>query len=275
MHPLTAFAMSATNLPEKLSANLLTLSLKKTGFFSSLYQAAFGDENWRLYLEGIKNTTIMTLLALLMGITIGVLVALVNNQPHSYLEGIKAPVAPGRFAWLRRIVRYIPFKPISQVYVTVIRGTPVILQLLIIYYIVFAKAPREARVLIASLAFGINSGAYVSEIIRGGIQSIDKGQMEAGRSLGLTHGQSMRLIVLPQAVRNILPSLFNELIALLKETSVASYVSIVDITFAGDSIRGRDFGLAPLLITAIIYLVLVYLITRVQKRVERRMATVD
>lgn len=209
------------------------------------------DNNWTLYVEGLKNTLIMTVLALLLGIFLGAVIALIKNLPDSALSR--------------------PFKWIATLYTTIIRGTPVMVQLLFTYYVIFSFAPRETKLLIAALTFGLNSGAYISEIFRSGIQSVNAGQMEAGRSLGLTRNQTMRYIILPQAVRNILPSLFNEFIALLKETSIAKTISIMDITNAGDSIRSRSQSYAPLIISGLMYLVLVLILEQVQRMVERKL----
>ena len=159
---------------------------------------------------------------------------------------------------------------VCKVYLTVIRGTPVVVQLMIIYYIIFASSNNG--VAIATLAFGINSGAYVAEIIRGGIMSIDPGQFEAGRSLGFNFTQTMRHIVIPQALKNVLPALANEFIVLLKETSVAGYVSVKDLTKGGDIIRGSTYSpYMPLLAVAVIYLVLVMFFSWLVGKLERRL----
>ena len=159
---------------------------------------------------------------------------------------------------------------IAQVYLTVIRGTPVVVQLLIAFFIIFASAKNG--VTIAMLAFGINSGAYVAEIFRGGIMAIDNGQFEAGYSLGFNYFQTMIFIVIPQVVKNVLPMLLNEFIALLKETSVAGYVAVTDITRAGNVIRGTTFSpFMPLIAVALFYLIMVMILTQVVKRVERRL----
>jgi ABC-type amino acid transport system permease subunit len=146
---------------------------------------------------------------------------------------------------------------------------------LILWYVVFPSAPANVAVLAAALAFGLNSGAYVSETIRAGIQSIPKGQVEAGRSLGLSQAQTMRLIVLPQAFKNILPALFNEFISLVKETSVAGWIAVTDITRAGDLVRTRVWTYTPLLVSAGIYLTIVLGLTRVQKYIEKRLSISD
>ncbi|MDL2254483.1 amino acid ABC transporter permease [Ruminococcaceae bacterium OttesenSCG-928-I18] len=224
--------------------------------WNAIYKTLINEERWRIYVEGFGNTIAMTVLALFVGVIIGVLIAIVKTYHNS----------TGRWKLANHL---------GNLYTTVIRGTPVLVQLLIFYYVLFGSAPSSMKIFIAALAFGINSGAYVSEIIRAGIQSIDAGQTEAGRSLGLGSGQTMRLIVLPQAVKNILPALFNELITLLKETSVAGYISIIDITRAGDLIRSRTFGFMPLFVSAIIYLILVLGLTKVQKKLEQRMAASD
>ena len=159
---------------------------------------------------------------------------------------------------------------ICKLYLTVIRGTPVVVQLLIMYFIIFATSRED--VLIATIAFGINSGAYVAEILRGGIMSIDNGQFEAGRSLGFNYVQTMFYIIIPQVFKSVLPTLCNEFIVLLKETSVAGYVGVMDLTKAGDLIRGRTFSaFMPLIAVALIYLVLVVVLTSLVGVLERRL----
>ncbi|NLL46116.1 MAG: amino acid ABC transporter permease, partial [Clostridiales bacterium] len=164
---------------------------------------------------------------------------------------------------------------ISKIYITVIRGTPVVVQLLIIYFVIFG-AVKIDKVIVAVLAFGFNSGAYVAEIVRGGIMSIDVGQMEAGRSLGFNYVQTMWHIVLPQAFKNVLPALGNEFIVLLKETSVSGYIALQDLTKGGDIIRGRTFeSFMPLIAVALIYLCLVMILSYFVGRLERRLRNSD
>lgn len=218
-----------------------------------LYQATIYKDRWVQYLEGLGMTLSLAALACLIGVAIGVLVALVRT----------AAVSKKSLGW--RLA-----SGACGLYTTVIRGTPIIVQLLISYTVLFSGG-FEACV----FAFGINSGAYVSEVIRGGIASIDPGQAEAGRSLGLSQAATMRLIVLPQAVKNILPALFNEFIALLKETSVAGYIAVRDLTKVSDSLRGITFLSTPLFVAAGIYLVLVLGLTEIQKKMERRLAQSD
>lgn len=225
-------------------------------FFVKLYESVATHSYWKLYLEGFANTIIMTSISLVLGVIIGVLIAVVKYVNHS----------TGKLRVLTAI---------ANVYTTVIRGTPVMIQMLIIYYMIFKNVPPELKIFVAALAFGVNSGAYVSEIVRGGILAVDKGQTEAGRSLGLSSGKTMRLIVLPQAIRGILPSLFNELIALVKETSVAGYISIMDITNAGDLVRSRTWNFHPLIVSALMYLAIVMILTKVQSVMERRLASGD
>ncbi len=224
--------------------------------WKDFYTTVIADNRWQFYLTGIGNTITMTVLASLIGIILGLLIAIVKSY-HKNTGKLRF------FNWL------------CHLYTTIIRGTPVLVQLLIIYFIIFAKAPLTMALYIASLAFGLNSGAYVSETIRAGIASVDRGQTEAGRSLGLNGSQTMKLIVLPQAAKNILPALFNEMIMLLKETSVAGYISVLEITRAGDIIRSRNWTFSPLLVSAAIYLVLVMGLTKVQQYIERRMSASD
>ena len=162
-----------------------------------------------------------------------------------------------------------------RLYLTVIRGTPVVVQLLIIYFVIFASVPIS-KTFVAVIAFGINSGAYVAEIVRGGIMAVDIGQLEAGRSLGLNYRQTMVSIIIPQALKTVLPALANEAIVLLKETSVAGYIAIADLTKGGDIIRSQTFSaFMPLIAVALIYLVMVVLLTKLVNLLERRLASND
>ena len=160
---------------------------------------------------------------------------------------------------------------VCKVYLTVIRGTPVVVQLMIIYFVVFGSV-RISKVLVAVLAFGINSGAYVAEIFRSGIMSVDSGQLEAGRSLGFNYWQTMWYIIMPQAFKNVLPALCNEFISLLKETSVAGYIALQDLTKGGDIIRSRTYSaFMPLFAVALIYLTIVMIFTKLIQILERRL----
>lgn len=221
----------------------------------SFYATLIEENRYLLILDGLKNTLIMAFFATLIGIIIGLIVAVIKVM-HKRTGKLKI------------------LNGISAFYTTVIRGTPIVLQLLIMYYIIFSFS--DAALLVAIITFGINSGAYVAEIIRAGILAVDEGQTEAGRSLGLNTSQTMRYIVLPQALKNILPALGNEFIALLKETSVAGYVAIRDLTRAGDQIRSRTYdAFFPLMVVAVIYLILVIGLTKLQQMLERRLAKND
>jgi His/Glu/Gln/Arg/opine family amino acid ABC transporter permease subunit len=217
----------------------------------NFYKTLIYDQRYLLILEGLKNTLIITVGATILGIILGLVIPLIKNnykenRTHKFLNAI------------------------ANIYVAIVRGTPVLLQLMIIYYIIF-KTSNISILFIGMLAFGLNSGAYVSEIFRTGIESIDKGQMEAGKSLGLSYTQIMRYIILPQAMKNALPALGNEFVTLIKETSVAGYIGIRELTKAGDIIASRTYDyLFPLTITALIYLVLTLGITRILKKIERR-----
>ena len=227
-------------------------------FFASigdyLYEGLIEENRWQLLLQGLGNTLVIAVFATLIGVAIGLLVAIAKV----------AAAQNKKLGWLNFI---------CDLYLTVIRGTPIVVQLLIMYFSIFAFITEAIPV--AILTFGINSGAYVAEIIRSGILAVDRGQTEAGRSLGLTQSMTMRYIVLPQAIKNILPALGNEFIALLKETSIAGYISLMDITSAANLIRGRTYNNAPLYATAIVYLILVIGMTRVLRHFERRMAKND
>ncbi len=224
--------------------------------WNAIDKALIKDNRYEYYLSGISNTLIISLFAVLLGFLIGVLIAVIK-----FLCNGKKGV--GIFA------------KICDLYVFVIRGTPVLVQLLLINAIFFCY--RDANTMLAAIVcFGINSGAYVAEIVRAGIESIDKGQMEAGRSLGLSGIQTMRLIILPQAIKNILPALGNEFIVLVKETSIAGYIAVTDITKAAQYIGSKTYDIiTPLLIAAAFYLILVFILTKLQKMLERRLAKSD
>lgn len=221
--------------------------------FNNFNKAIFVKERYKFILTGIKNTLAISLISVIIGVVIGIVVAIINSYNK---ETKKAKV----------------ISKICKLYVSIIRGTPVLLQLMIIYYVVFKDVRNINLILVASLGFGINSGAYVSEIIRAGIESIDKGQMEAGRSLGLGYFQTLKLIILPQAIKNILPAIGNEFITLVKETSVAGYIGVMDLTKASDIIASRTYDyFCPLIIVAMIYWIIVLGLTKILKIFERRL----
>ena len=210
---------------------------------------------YKLLLEGFGNTLLITIGALIIGVIIGTIIAVIKYFGED-------------------VATLKPLTTLCDLYITVIRGIPVVVLLLITFFIIFASS--DNGVMVAIITFGINSGAYMAELIRGGIQAVDNGQMEAGRSLGLSKLQTMRKIVFPQAVRYILPAIGNEMIALLKETSVAGYVAVRDITKAGDQIRNNTYdSVNPLMTVALTYLALVVIMTAVLSRVERRLAKSD
>lgn len=241
---------------EKLKAWFADLS-------ADFYNNFIDEARWKWMVDGLCNTLIITFFSLLIGLLLGVLVAAVRSTYDKNRESMA----------LHKGVGYYVLKCLNalcHLYLTVIRGTPMVVQLLIMYFIVFASS-RNAR-MVAIIAFGINSGAYVAEILRGGIMSIDGGQFEAGRSLGFNYMQTMIYIIIPQVFKSVLPTLCNEFIVLLKETSVAGYVGIVDLTKAGDLIRGRTFSaFMPLIAVALIYLVLVVILTALVGVLERRL----
>ena len=225
-----------------------------------IYQNFIADDRWKYLVSGLQNTFIITIFSLLIGIVLGALVAVVRVS-HDKSDH------PGK------ILKF--FNGICKLYLTIIRGTPVMIQLLIMYFVIFGSVNINS-VVVACFAFGINSGAYVAETIRSGIMSIDPGQMEAGRSLGLPYGMVMTSIILPQAIKNVLPALANEFIALLKETSVSGYIGLRDLTRGGDIIRSQTWdAFPPLLAVALIYLVLVLMIEKAIHAMERRLAQSD
>lgn len=225
-----------------------------SGFKESFYQNFIEKDRWQYLLTGLENTLLITIFAVLIGVAIGFLVAIIRAS-HDKNGSLK-------------ILNFI-----CRVYLTVIRGTPTMIQLMITYYIIFASV-NVSKIFVAVCAFGINSGAYVAEIVRSGIMSIDQGQFEAGRSLGFNYVQTMRLIILSQAFKNVLPALGNEMIVLLKETSISGYVGTMDLTKGGDIIRSTTYeAYLPLFGVAAIYLVIVMLMTAGVNRLERKLRT--
>ncbi len=237
------------------------------GFFAEFKRVMLEGGRFDFILAGLENTFIITFGALALGVAIGILVAAVRTSFDKNKESMKLRGGVGYYvlAFLNAICKF---------YLTVTRGTPVVVQLMIAYFVIFAAA--DSGVPVAIFAFGINSGAYVAEIFRAGIMSVDNGQFEAGRSLGFNYFQTMRYIVIPQMFKAVLPTLCNEFIALLKETSVAGYVGVVDLTKAGNTIAGRTFSyFIPLFTVAIIYLVIVMILSWLVGRLERRLRKSD
>ena len=230
-------------------------------FFVKFYQAFIEGDRWLQYLNGVKTTLLVTALALILGIVLGVLVAMLRTAHDQQRPGHRNPI----LAVLNLI---------CKVYVTVIRGTPMMVQLLIMGFVIFASSRNFT--MIGTLTLGINSGAYVSEIVRGGLMSVDKGQMEAGRSLGLNYMTTMRFIVIPQAVKAILPALGNEFIILLKDTSLITVIGGKELLHAAQGIMGRTYeAMFPLIGIACMYLVLVMIFTWLLGKLERRLRQSD
>ena len=219
------------------------------------WSAFIVDERWKMYLGGLRNTIVISALAVIIGIVLGFIMAMV--------------IFTSKNTGKMKILSFI-----FKVYVTVIRGTPVVLQLFIMYFIVLVSV--DSGIAVGAVTFGLNSAAYIAEVARAGLESIDPGQMEAGQSLGLSYTKTMIKIILPQAFRNMIPALFNEFIALIKETSVAGYVGILDLGKVPGLIQSRTFDyLFPLLIASALYLAVVYLLTLVQKLIEKNLAKSD
>ena len=229
-----------------------------TNWGAKLASTFLEDDRYMMLVEGLRNTAIITLGALCIGIVIGALVAIIKYCG----EGSRAMK---------------PLCALCDIYTTVIRGIPVVVVLLIFYFVIMKSASGvSGGITVGIVTFGINSGAYMAELIRGGINSVDRGQMEAGRSLGMSKLQAMRKIIFPQALRYILPAIGNELIALLKETAVAGYVAVVDLTRAGNLVRNNTYdAVNPLLIVAATYLILVVALTKLLWVFERRLSNRD
>jgi ABC-type amino acid transport system permease subunit len=220
---------------------------------------------WQYIVSGLKTTLLVTALALVLGLIIGIVVAVIRTA-HDQIDEKKLH---GPFGLVLRLLNLI-----AKIYLTIIRGTPTMVQLLIIYFIIMANSTN--KILTVVLAFGINSGAYVAEIFRSGIMSIDKGQMEAGRSLGLDYKTTMIKIILPQALKNVLPALVNEMITLLKETSISGYIGLNELTRGSQIITGVTYdAMLPLLTVAAIYLAIVMFFTWIMGKLERRLRESD
>lgn len=229
------------------------------------YQCFIEDNRWKYLTDGLVVTLELTFFAVILGIVIGVLVAMVRSTYDKTYSEMRGGAGRLLFSWVNRV---------CNLYLTVIRGTPVVVQLLIMNFIIMASSRN--MLLVGSLAFGINSGAYVAEIIRSGIMSVDAGQFEAGRSLGFNYIRTMRYIIIPQAFKNVLPALANEFITLLKETSVSGYIAMKDLTKGGDIIRGTTYqAFMPLLAVAAIYLLMVMFFTWLVSKLERRLRSSD
>lgn len=236
------------------------------GIADSFTKTFITDNRWLQILKGLGVTLEITFFALLIGVAIGFLVAIVRSTHDMNLANRKCRVFGD---YVLKVINAI-----CNIYITVIRGTPVVIQLMIMYYIIFASS-REG-IIAAIISFGINSGAYVAEIVRSGIMSIDRGQFEASRSLGFNYTSTMVHIIIPQAFKNVLPALGNEFIVLLKETSVAGYVALQDLTYVGNLIRSRTYeAFFPLITVAVIYLVIVLIISFFLKKLERRLRNSD
>ena len=221
------------------------------GIIEQFHNSLIVDNRYKYIISGLGNTIVMALFAVIIGLIFGLLIALIRNN---YENNKRLPL----------------LNTLCKGYVAIIRGTPVLLQLMIIYYVIFASVNINV-VLVGIIAFGLNSAAYVSEIIRAGLDSIDKGQMDGGRALGFNYHETMRYIILPQALKNVMPALCNEFITLLKETSVAGYIGIIELTKAGDIIASRTYNyFFPLILTALIYLILTLGLSKIVTRFEKR-----
>ncbi len=226
--------------------------------YENFYRAFIEKDRYLAYIQGFKNTLELSFFAVLLGVAIGLIVAIIKSSCENKKGGVF------------KILSFI-----CNVYITIIRGTPVYVQILIIYYIIFSSR-NSSPMLAGVVCFGINSSAYVAEIIRAGISAVDRGQMEAGNSLGLSNAQTMIYIVLPQAIKNILPALGNEFIVLIKETSIVGAIAVTDVTKAAQGIGTFTYDLlTPLLIAAVMYLVVVLILTKLLSMLERRLARSD
>lgn len=255
--------MNWAELYENLTAQLssgASLSFRQ-GLFVNFYRAFVEGDRWKLYGKGVLTTVEVTLLALILGIILGILVAVIRTAHDQQRPGRHNPL----LGFLNGVCR---------IYTTVIRGTPMMVQLLIMGFVIFTNSRNFTAV--GTLTLGINSGAYVSEIVRSGLMSIDPGQMEAGRSLGMGYTPVMRYIIIPQAIKNILPALGNEFITLLKDTSLITVIGGKELVYAAQAVGAKTYAVMfPYLGVALIYLILVLLLTKLLDTLERRMRASD
>ena len=234
-------------------------------FYVYFYQAFIEGDRWKQYLEGVGTTLLVTVLALIIGVVLGIIVAMIRTS-HDQRRPKQGNVVVRFVLWL--------INAVCKLYVTVIRGTPMMVQLLIMGFVIF-KTSRNYT-MVGALTLGINSGAYVAEIVRGGLMSLDPGQMEAGRSLGLNYIDTMRFIVIPQALKAVLPALGNEFIILLKDTSLITVIGGKELVYAAQAIYGRTYEqMFPLIGVACVYLVLVIIFSRLVGILERRLRQSD
>lgn len=235
-----------------MEAIILQLSSVWENFKLDFINNFITDNRWKFLVSGLGTTFLITFFAVLIGIVLGFLVAIIRSTADK----------TGKLGFANFL---------CKIYLSIIRGTPVMVQLLIIYYVIFGSVAIDKQI-VAIVSFGINSGAYVAEIVRSGIMSIDAGQFEAGRSLGFNYVQTMMYIIMPQAFKNVLPALANEFIVLLKETSICGYIGLMDLTRGGDIIRSRTFSpFMPLVAVALIYLCIVMVLSTLVNRLERRL----
>ncbi len=240
------------------------LSLWWQSFVAKFILCFVKDSRWKYIVRGLGTTLEVTVLALILGVVLGVVIAAVRASHDQQKGSLHGPI---------RVIMGI-LNAVCKIYVTVIRGTPVMIQLMIMYFVILVNSRN--MVFVAVMAFGINSGAYVAEIVRGGIMSVDIGQTEASRSLGLGYLDTMRFVVIPQAVKNILPALGNELISLLKETSIVTVIGLADLTRGANIILGATYeAFMPLLAAALIYLGMVLILSWLLGKLERRMRQSD
>lgn len=246
--------------------NLLSIQTFFADVAESFEKTFIREDRWKQFLSGLGVTLEITLAACIIGIVLGFLIAIIRATHDKTLAGRKCKSFGDVLLKIANII--------CNIYLTVIRGTPVVIQLMIMYFLVLASIRNG--IFAAIIAFGINSGAYVAEIVRSGIMSVDNGQLEAGRSLGFNYASTMRHIVMPQAFKNVLPALGNEFIVLIKETSVAGYVALKDITYVGNLVRSRTYeAFFPLVSVAVIYLIMVMILSYFLKKLERRLQNSD
>lgn len=253
--------ISVGNIPLWASDTWAKLVKWASGIPADFENNFITDSRYNYIVKGLGITFEVTVFAALLGIALGIIVALIRSSYDTLKDEMRGGFGKGLLTFLNKLCGF---------YLTVIRGTPVVVQLMIAYFVIFVASNN--KVLVAVLAFGINSGAYVAEIIRGGIASIDKGQFEAGRSLGFGYVRTMAFIIIPQAFKTVLPSLANEFIVLIKETSVSGYIGLQELTKGGDIIRSRTYSaFMPLLAVAVIYLIIVMFFSQLVSVLERRL----
>ena len=239
------------------------------------FEVIFGNGRWIYFWHGFEVTMVLTTISVLTGLLLGLIISLMRTSIARPFKFIKSFKGYNKSKILQTIYNFNPLKTFAKFYISIIRGTPTLVQLLIMYYVVFGSMRTMPKLIIAAIAFAMNSAAYIAEIIRGGIESVDKGQLEAARSLGFSHTKAMIYVVMPQALKNSMPGLIGEGVTMFKETSIVGYISVMDVTMNSKSLQAAYYSIKPILFTGVVYYVSVKLFSFIGKRLEMKLKEND